>query len=157
MSPKNMKWRDTSKHWSKTGKREEVLGKITKYLKPGYKGPKKTSEDIRKLNEGKDRWVKNNPNQHKAKYEKMRRTYKADGNPHWKGGSKSWCHKQALIRDDYTCQVCGLRDMEIMEADHVMPKSKYPKLAYEMDNIVTLCPNCHRRKTVRENKEKAYR
>ena len=60
--------------------------------------------------------------------------------------------KEAKIRDNYTCQDCGLYEPEIMEVDHIKPKYKYPELRNELANLVTLCPNCHKRKTVR-NKE----
>lgn len=62
--------------------------------------------------------------------------------------------RNALIRDDYTCQICGLRDIEIMEIDHIKSKSKFPKLRYDLNNLITLCPNCHTRKTIRELKQK---
>ena len=74
-------------------------------------------------------------------------------NWNWKGGDTRWFHKQVLIRDDYTCQICGYREIEIMEVDHIKPKSIYPELQFEMNNMVTLCPNCHRRKTNREKKQ----
>ena len=71
---------------------------------------------------------------------------------HRKGGCEDWLKKQAKIRDDYTCQICGLRDIEIMETDHTKPKGDYPQFAKDLDNLMTLCPNCHRRKTNRENR-----
>ncbi len=76
-----------------------------------------------------------------------------DGEEHlfWKGGI-SGINRRAKTRDDYTCQICGLRDIEIIEVDHIKPKSKYPKLKYDVDNLMCLCPNCHRRKTLRERK-----
>jgi 5-methylcytosine-specific restriction endonuclease McrA len=57
-----------------------------------------------------------------------------------------------MKRDDFTCQICGLREPEIMQADHVKPESLFPELAREVANMVTLCPNCHARKTVAELK-----
>lgn len=75
-------------------------------------------------------------------------------NNNWKGGvSYGFIKKTALIRDNYTCQVCGLRELEIMEVDHIKPKPLFPELFREIRNLVTLCPNCHRRKTNRELKE----
>ena len=73
-------------------------------------------------------------------------------NPSWAGGGDKYWQRQALIRDDYTCRICGLRDPEIMEVDHVIPKSIVPELRHELNNLVTLCPNDHRRKTNREKK-----
>jgi 5-methylcytosine-specific restriction endonuclease McrA len=72
----------------------------------------------------------------------------------WKGGCIEYKKRQALIRDDYTCQICGMREVEIMEVDHIKPKSLFPELISEMNNLMTLCPNCHARKTIREKKQK---
>jgi len=77
---------------------------------------------------------------------------KGSANHHWNGGNWKYWKNQALIRDDYTCQVCTFREPEIMEVDHIQPKSKYPELALVLTNLVTLCPICHRRKTIRELK-----
>ena len=60
--------------------------------------------------------------------------------------------KQVKIRDNFTCQVCGLFDLQIMEVDHMRPIRDYPELVEDLNNLVTLCPNCHRRKSFR-NKE----
>jgi 5-methylcytosine-specific restriction endonuclease McrA len=77
---------------------------------------------------------------------------KGEINHHWKGGNWRYWKRQALTRDDYTCQICGFREVEIMEVDHVKQKSKYPELMFVLENLLTLCPNCHRRKTIRELK-----
>ena len=68
-------------------------------------------------------------------------------NNNWKGGSYKWARKQAKDRDNYTCQECGWRELEIMETDHIKPRSDFPKLEAKVDNLITLCPNCHRRRT----------
>ncbi len=81
--------------------------------------------------------------------QKMREK-KGDKHWHWMGGCKEYWRNECLKRDNWTCQVCGLREVEIMEVDHIKPRSKYPELATEINNMVTLCPNCHRRKTIRE-------
>jgi hypothetical protein len=83
---------------------------------------------------------------------KKRPEMAGDSNPSWAGGADKYWKRQALIRDDYTCRVCGLRDPEIMEVDHIVPKSVVPELRHELNNLVTLCPNDHRRKTNREKK-----
>lgn len=65
----------------------------------------------------------------------------------WKGGKVSWARSQALKRDDYTCQHCGLRQPEIMEGAHKKPiqgkDNRYSKL-HTPEDFITLCPNCHR-------------
>ncbi len=69
----------------------------------------------------------------------------------WNGGTEKWWKNQAKIRDDYTCQICGVREPAIMQADHIKPKGRFPELGREINNLITLCPNCHARKTVREH------
>ena len=70
----------------------------------------------------------------------------------WKGEDMRWHNRQVLIRDDYTSQVCGLRDPEIMEVDHIKSQSKYPELRFAHENMMVLCPNCHARKSKREKR-----
>lgn len=72
--------------------------------------------------------------------------------PEWRGGSWDYWKKQTLLRENYTCQVCQFRDEEIAEVDHILPKSLYPELRLDLNNLQVLCPNCHRRKTNREAK-----
>lgn len=86
---------------------------------------------------------------------RKKRDYTKERNKIWKGGDFPYWRKQALIRDDSTCQICGLRDLEIMEVDHIVPRAKAPHLYRELNNLMTLCPNCHRRKTMR-NKENLH-
>ena len=78
---------------------------------------------------------------------------KGNRNPRWNGGGYHFCRMACFIRDNYICQVCGFRDPEIMEMDHIKPKSKYPELLNSLENLMTLCPNCHRRKTKRDMKQ----
>ncbi len=77
-------------------------------------------------------------------------------NPIWIGGTQTYWRKQRLIKDNYTCQICNHREPEIMVIDHIKPKSKYPELKYDINNLITLCPNCHARKSIKNkdyNKE----
>lgn len=84
-------------------------------------------------------------------------------NPSWKGGHDKYWKRQAKIRDDFTCQMCGLKEPEIMVTDHIRPKALRPDLQRSLDNLMTLCPNCHARKTkidiraiILFKKEKSY-
>lgn len=76
--------------------------------------------------------------------------------PNWKGGKWLYWRRQALVRDDYTCQKCGLRDEEIMDVDHIEPKrdssKKFQNEIQDINNLQTLCPNCHKRKTLQDTK-----
>jgi 5-methylcytosine-specific restriction endonuclease McrA len=87
-----------------------------------------------------------------------------------------------LKRDNYTCQICGLRlnkkkkhNKKIknwLECDHIIPKSYYTFLGYNFDtlenkiktvleffhnenNLRTLCYNCHKEVTVNNQKTKS--
>lgn len=64
----------------------------------------------------------------------------------------TWARKTALIRDDYTCQICGIREIGLVEVDHIIGSSLRPDLYSAISNLMTLCPNCHKRKTIRERK-----
>ncbi len=79
-----------------------------------------------------------------------------ESSPKWKGGMWAYWRLQALVRDAYTCQSCFLTDPEIVEVDHIKSKKQYPELRFDLTNLVTLCPNCHVRKTKR-NKEHAFK
>lgn len=71
----------------------------------------------------------------------------------WKGGiSADWWRKRVLEKFNFTCQICGLIDKEVVEADHIKTKAEYPELKNDLNNGVALCANCHRRKTKREHK-----
>ncbi len=72
-------------------------------------------------------------------------------NPNWLGGvdRRTW-QRFVLERDNFTCQTCQLRDVEIMEVDHILPIHKHPELKLDPQNMQCLCPNCHRRKTNQE-------
>lgn len=49
-------------------------------------------------------------------------------------------------------KICNFSNLEIMEVDHIKPKSLFPEEQNNLDNLITLCPNCHRRKTNQEIK-----
>lgn len=70
-----------------------------------------------------------------------------ENNCNWIGGAWLTVRKIILVKQDYTCQVCGLREPDIMEVNHKLERSQYPELAQDENNLEVLCPNCHRRKT----------
>lgn len=82
----------------------------------------------------------------------------------WRGGVSSertmnaaWTRQiapQVHQKFDYTCQNCGVRGGEL-HAHHLVPVFANPGLAYEFDNLVTLCCDCHQ--TIHHNhQEKAF-
>jgi len=53
--------------------------------------------------------------------------------------------KLALIRDSHLCQEC-LKNKKITAAEmvhHTKTLEDYPELAYDLDNLVSLCNACH--------------
>jgi len=73
--------------------------------------------------------------------------------PVWKGGvSDAYVRRIILQRDNFTCRICGFRDPDILEIDHIKPTAIYPELDLDRDNLWALCPNCHRRKTLQDVK-----
>lgn len=75
--------------------------------------------------------------------------------PQWTGGEKYWKHKewfeirdQVRLRDNYTCQDCGLKEEESynlynspLQVHHIIPYQVCKK--HEPDNLITLCLSCH--------------
>jgi 5-methylcytosine-specific restriction endonuclease McrA len=55
--------------------------------------------------------------------------------------------KNILLRDDYTCQYCGLKGERLMTVDHVAPRSKGGASTWE--NLVCACMRCNNRKNNR--------
>ena len=78
-----------------------------------------------------------------------------ENNNRWKGGItpinlkfrstpeyKQW-RKSVFERDDYTCQECSSRGVEL-NADHIKPFAYFPELRLDINNGRTLCVTCHR-------------
>lgn len=59
-------------------------------------------------------------------------------------------------RDKYTCQHCGQRGGRI-EADHIKPFSRFPKLRFILSNGRTLCRPCHKKTPTYGYKAKTYK
>ncbi|MBI5732632.1 HNH endonuclease [Candidatus Jorgensenbacteria bacterium] len=55
---------------------------------------------------------------------------------------KLW-HKEIIKRDGNMCVLCGSKKQ--LEADHIKPRSLFPKLALIIDNGRTLCHECHKK------------
>lgn len=54
---------------------------------------------------------------------------------------KVW-REAVFERDDYTCQECGKRGIEL-HPHHIKQLKNYPELAFDVDNGKTLCVSCH--------------
>ncbi len=63
----------------------------------------------------------------------------------WKGGAAKWWKQKARERDDFTCQICGLRDTgHRTHAHHVVPVDAGG--SNDLSNLITLCNRCHKEK-----------
>jgi len=45
---------------------------------------------------------------------------------------------------DYTCQVCGKLGGKL-HAHHIKPVVEYPELAYDFNNLISVCEECHKK------------
>ena len=81
---------------------------------------------------------------------------KREKHPCWKGGTVSTNKKYAMLRDNYTRQKCGHADREVLTVDRIVPAGANPALAKDMDNMITLCANCHMKKTRQDHRNKVY-
>lgn len=77
---------------------------------------------------------------------------KREKNTNFKVSGSKWqsLKKIVLKRDGFTCQCCFLYDEEILQVDHIIPKSIRQDLYYRIENCITLCPNCHAYKTKKD-------
>jgi uncharacterized protein (TIGR02646 family) len=60
--------------------------------------------------------------------------------------SLSWkkVRYQALQQTGGKCQCCGARGRDIsLHVDHIKPRSKYPELALDINNLQVLCADCN--------------
>lgn len=65
------------------------------------------------------------------------------------GRGRGWARKRIAVfrRDAYTCQTCG-RVTSRPECDHIVPLAQHGTDC--MENLQTLCAECHRAKTAVE-------
>lgn len=47
-------------------------------------------------------------------------------------------------RDNYTCYICSKTNTSL-NAHHILPWSKFEELRYDIDNLVTMCTECHKK------------
>lgn len=79
----------------------------------------------------------------KLKRGKKPRTYHLRSRERGNAFDREW-RRLVFERDDYTCQKCGQHGGRL-EADHIKPYSRFPRLRYVLSNGRTLCVPCHRK------------
>ena len=63
--------------------------------------------------------------------------------------SRKWreFRKKVIIADGGYCQRCfakkGIYNGEDLEVHHIVPRATHPELAYDEDNVITLCKTCN--------------
>lgn len=59
--------------------------------------------------------------------------------------SRAWNEVRTACfeRDNYTCQHCNIRGSKTLSAHHIKPYRNYPELRLDLDNLLTLCHDCH--------------
>ncbi|EGO8594514.1 HNH endonuclease [Enterococcus faecalis] len=80
-------------------------------------------------------------------------------------GSSEWrrLRQQCLERDHYECQWCKQEGKlttqydSILEVDHVKELKHYPQYALDIDNLRTLCKDCHNKRHGRFNYRESKR
>jgi 5-methylcytosine-specific restriction endonuclease McrA len=55
---------------------------------------------------------------------------------------------QAKRRDGFRCAECGASGR--LEIHHLIPVRQAPDLAFDLGNLLSLCPTCHQRRTMAE-------
>lgn len=74
---------------------------------------------------------------------------------------KWWKLREEIIkRDNGHCQRCwnkyGILNDQRLEVHHIKPRTKYPELTFEEENLVTLCRTCNAQLGVREELDFAW-
>lgn len=74
-----------------------------------------------------------------------------EGNSNWRGGvprvrpeyeSRRW-RTEVKVRDNYTCQKCGINENTDIHAHHIKNFSSCIESRYDVDNGITFCEECH--------------
>jgi len=77
-----------------------------------------------------------------AREREQKRIYK---DPRWKH-----IRLIALERDKYTCVDCGQMANTV---DHIIPVKKAKMLAFDLDNLQSMCESCHAKKSAKERRK----
>lgn len=51
--------------------------------------------------------------------------------------------RRSLTRDKHRCQMPGCKCKKKLQSHHIIPWSKAAYLRYDVDNLITLCRECH--------------
>ena len=142
--------------WKLSEESKNNLHQFTKEEMSYWKGKKMSDETKKKMSlakRGKKLTTLHKLRIAKAKIGVKMPQISGPNNYRWKGGkyNESYrqrikfvlqIHKQVLIRDNYTCQICGVYGGKL-QVDHIQPWAEYIELRFCIDNCRTLCMACH--------------
>ena len=97
------------------------------------------------------RWARAHSKQYQRKYNTVKRYRNDVKSEQYKFyRSKQWSvlRQQALDRDHYVCQYCGQPNSKTV--DHIVPIEYDQQRMASIDNLATICRDCHRLKTLWE-------
>ena len=127
--------------------REENCYYYKDYYQEHKEKDNKTSKEWRKRNYEYKRimdrqWKQNNPD--KVLKSNLRQIEKDSGilnmdSAKYKWALQSW--SQTIKKRDKKCLICGVKDD--LKAHHILHKSKYPKLSFNINNGISLCKSHH--------------
>ncbi len=121
----------------------------------GRKFSEETKRKIGDKKKGKSTWIKGKTHTELAR-KKIGDAHRGEKSNWWKGGVsdedcknrhmgsryENW-RKKVFMRDNFTCQMCGLKGGN-KEAHHKKSWKNFPALRYHVKNGVTLCKKpCH--------------
>lgn len=78
-------------------------------------------------------------------------------NGRWPYCTPQWTaiRRAVLDRDGYQCTALGPKHSRILDIDHIVEWTRRPDLAFELDNLRTLCRMHHNRKTHRRKRKQS--
>lgn len=97
-----------------------------------------------------------------CQYAWLSEAFTGEGHPNWEGGTEAnygrgWTRvrRQALERDDHECVICGTGREDLgrnPDVHHIVPVRAFVETpataeadAHYLENVVSLCPACHRK------------
>lgn len=141
-------------HWTNQSNAEEIKEKLKKTLRhDNWKGKKRDDEIIKKLNKGKEKWIKDHPDEYKKVFAQT--TFKkgdvrvlGENNTNWKGDKVGYHALHMWIVRNYgkpmECEQCGTeRNIEWA--------NKSQQYLRERDDWLQLCKSCHKKYDMKIN------
>lgn len=133
---------------------EETILRM-RFAKLGKKASLETRLKQGISHKGKNIWRKGMVDSVETRKKKSEALKGANG-PNWRGGinpindsirkslEMKLASQECLKRDNYTCQKCGVRG-GYLNSHHIKSFAYYPELRFNLENLITLCVDCHKK------------